>query len=189
MLIVTTSSAHQRHKGLQSMKNGGFSRDVKAAILGNLSNNDSNGYENITWRRNSPSFKLYRAYSISFNSSIFSKFFWSWILKYCIEVHEKKKKVVVLCSHFAQKVKLGTFTLQSCSDGKKKCTKKFDARAKLLFCLSKPVTVLTFSLTSPSSLPKLPIAVPEKWNGGHVGVPNKSCGVSLNAFFCRHEFA
>ena len=124
MLIVTTSSAHQRHKGLQSMKNGGFSRDVKAAILGNLSNNDSNGYENITWRRNSPSFKLYRAYSISFNSSIFSKFFWSWILKYCIEVHEKKKKVVVLCSHFAQKVKLGTFTLQSCSDGKKKNVQK-----------------------------------------------------------------
>ena len=111
MLIVTTSSAHQRHKGLQSMKNRGFSHDVKAAILGNLSNNDGDGYENITWRRNSCCFKLYRAYSITFNSSIFSKFFWSWILKYCIEVQEKKKKVVVLCSRFVQNVKLGTFTL------------------------------------------------------------------------------
>ena len=35
----------------------------------------------------------------------------------------------------------------------KKCTTKHDARAKLLFCQSN----LPFSLTSPSSLPKLPI--------------------------------
>ena len=35
---------------------------------------------------NSRCFKLYRAYSISFNSANNGKFFWSWILKYCIEV-------------------------------------------------------------------------------------------------------
>ena len=39
----------------------------------------------------------------------------------------------------------------------KKCTKKRDARAKLLFCQSKPIAFLPFSLTSPSSLLKLPI--------------------------------
>ena len=38
----------------------------------------------------------------------------------------------------------------------KKCTKKRDARAELLFCQSKPIAFLPFSLTSPSSLLKLP---------------------------------
>ena len=35
--------------------------------------------------------------------------------------------------------------------------KKRDARAKLLFCQSKPIALLPFSLRSPSSLLKLPI--------------------------------
>ena len=35
---------------------------------------------------------------------------------------------------------------------KKKCTKKRDARAELLFFLIKPVVLLPFSLSSPSSL-------------------------------------
>ena len=39
---------------------------------------------------NSRWFKLYRAYSISFNSANNGKFFWSWLLKDCIEVQEKK---------------------------------------------------------------------------------------------------
>ena len=38
-----------------------------------------------------------------------------------------------------------------------KCTKKRDALAKLLFCLSKPIAFLPFSLPSPSLLRKLPI--------------------------------
>ena len=38
----------------------------------------------------------------------------------------------------------------------KKCTKKRDARAKLLFYRSKPVAFLPFSKTSPSSLLTLP---------------------------------
>ena len=38
----------------------------------------------------------------------------------------------------------------------KKCTKKRDARAKLLFCQSKLIAFSPFSLTSPSSLLKLP---------------------------------
>ena len=40
----------------------------------------------------------------------------------------------------------------SCSDDKKKGTKKRDARAELLFFLIKPVAFLPFSLPSPSSL-------------------------------------
>ena len=38
----------------------------------------------------------------------------------------------------------------------KKCTKKRDARAKLLFCYYKPIAYLLFQLPSPSSLLKLP---------------------------------
>ena len=39
----------------------------------------------------------------------------------------------------------------------KKCTKTRDARAKLLFCQSKPIAFLPCALTSPSLLLKLPI--------------------------------
>ena len=63
------------------------------------------------WKMNSRCFKLYRTYSILFNSSNVGKIFWRWILKDCIKVQEKKKKVVVLCSHPWQNVKLGTFKL------------------------------------------------------------------------------
>ena len=41
----------------------------------------------------------------------------------------------------------------------KKCTKKRDARAELLFCQSKAIAFLPFSLLSPSSLLKLPNTV------------------------------
>ena len=53
------------------------------------SNNDGDGHQNL---------KVNRAYSILFNSSTFGKCFWSWIMKDCIKVQEKKKRVVVLCS-------------------------------------------------------------------------------------------
>ena len=42
---------------------------------GSLSNNDSDGYENVTWKVKPCCFKLYRAYSISFNSSNVGNFF------------------------------------------------------------------------------------------------------------------
>ena len=45
----------------------------------------------------------------------------------------------------------------------KKCTKKRDARAKLLFCQSKPIAFLPFSFSSPSSLLKLPLVVIQKF--------------------------
>ena len=48
----------------------------------------------FTYKVNLRCLKLNRAYSISFNSSNVVKFFWSWILKDCIKVQEKKKKVV-----------------------------------------------------------------------------------------------
>ena len=90
-----------------------------SSSLGSLSNDngDGDGYENVTSKVNSRCFQLYRAYSISFNSSNVGIFFWRWILKDCIKVQEKKKKAIVLCSRPLQNVKLGIFTLQLCGDG------------------------------------------------------------------------
>ena len=48
----------------------------------------------------------------------------------------------------------------------KKCTKKCDGRAKLLFCQPKPIALMLFSLTSPLSLLKLPIVVGPGGGGG-----------------------
>ena len=42
----------------------------------------------------------------------------------------------------------------------KKCTKKRDARAKLLFLRNKPIAFLTSPLPSPASLLKLPNKLP-----------------------------
>ena len=80
-------------------------------LIGSLRNDDGDGYENVTWKVNLRCFKLYRAYSISFNSSNFGKFYYSWIVKDCIKVQEEKKKIVVFCSRPRQNVKLGSFTL------------------------------------------------------------------------------
>ena len=44
------------------------------------------------WAVNSRCLKLYRGYSISFYSSNVGELFWSWILKDCIKVQEKKKE-------------------------------------------------------------------------------------------------
>ena len=53
-------------------------------------------------------FALPQTYSIPFNFSNVGKLFWSWILKDCIKVQEKKKKVVVFCSRPPLNVKLGS---------------------------------------------------------------------------------
>ena len=64
-----------------------------------------------------------------------------------IEVQEKKKKVVVLCSHPWQNKKLGTFTLQSCSEGKE-ISCGFANLNLLLFCRS----LLSLLLKLPNNL-------------------------------------
>ena len=57
-------------------------------------------YENVTFKVNSRCFKLYRSYSISFNSSDVGEFYFNSIVKDCIKVQKKKKEVVVftLCT-------------------------------------------------------------------------------------------
>ena len=87
-------------------------------LVGSLSNDNGDGYQNVTGKVNSRCFKLYRPYFISFNSSNVGKCLWSWILKDCIKVPEKENKIVVLCSRPRQNVKSGVFTLYSCNDVK-----------------------------------------------------------------------
>ena len=111
-------------------------RCQSSGVTSPLSNIDGDGYENVTWKVNSRCFKLYCAYSISFNSSKVGNLFWSWILKDCIEVQEKKKKVVVLCSPSSTKREIRHFDVVVVQWITEKCTKKRDAREKLLFCQS-----------------------------------------------------
>ena len=61
---------------------------------------------------------------------------------------------------FSTKREISHFHVVVSSTTAKKCTKKRDARAKLLFCQSKPIGFIPFSLPSPSSLLKLPNVYP-----------------------------
>ena len=64
---------------------------------GSLRNDDAgDGYENVTLKVNLLCLKLYRAYSISFNSSNVGNSFWNWILKDYNKVLEKKRKLLSL---------------------------------------------------------------------------------------------
>ena len=74
---------------------------------------------------------------------------------------QQKKNKVVLCSHSPQNVKLGILCCSRVVMAKK-FTKKHDARAELLFCQSKLITFLPFSLMSPSLLAKL-LIISHKW--------------------------
>ena len=78
-------------------------------------------------------FKLHRTYSTSFNSTNVGQFFWSWILKDCSEVQEKKKKVLVSSSPILNKTWSFFKTSQSWDEGNE-MYKNRDARVKLLFC-------------------------------------------------------
>ena len=71
---------------------------------------------------------------------------------------EKENSFAVFTNSVKQELELGSF--KRISTTAKKCTKKRDARAKLLFCQSKLIAFLPFSL--PSLLLKLPNVVIQK---------------------------
>ena len=64
-------------------------------------------------------------------------------------VSKFRKRKIKLCSRTRQNVKLGRLSSCSRATTVKKCPKKQDARAKLLFCQSKPIGFLPFLLPSP----------------------------------------
>ena len=106
-------------------------------------------------------FKLYRAYSISFTSSNIGKCFWSWILKDCIKVQEKKRKLLS-CVPVLDKTWIQALSRCSRAMTAKKCTKKAWCTCKVVVLLIKPIPFLPFSLPSASSLLKLPIVIDRK---------------------------
>ena len=98
---------------------------------GSLSNNDGDSFENVTAKVTLRCFKLHRAYSISFNSSNVGNFFWSWYRS-----SEKESRVLTSMSFTKHKNRHFHVVVVQ------KCTTKRDARAKLLFCQSKPIAFL-----------------------------------------------
>ena len=79
----------------------------------------------------------------------------------------KKKKKTLFFVLFTQCIKrareVRKFHVSVLQGRLRNAQKKRDARAKLLFCHSKPIVFLPFSLLSPSSLLKLPIVVNQKF--------------------------
>ena len=113
-------------------------------------------------KRETHCFKLYRAYSVSFNKLILSNvgnFFWSWLSsKGLHRISGKEKKVVVLFSRPPQNMNLGSFTSYSSSHWKEINVPKSVLHVQSC-CLANPnlLPFLPLSLPSPSSLLKLPI--------------------------------
>ena len=70
---------------------------------------------------------------------------------------KKRKRKSLSCVHVLDKTWNEALSRCSRAATAKKCSKKGDERAKLLFFQSKPITFLPFSLASPSSLLKLPV--------------------------------
>ena len=124
---------------------------------GSLSNNDcEDENESVTWRVNSRCFKLYRAYSI-ISRLIRQTLAIFFRVEFCSTVSKfrKRKRKWFSCVPVLDKTCIYALSRCSRATTAKKCTKKRDARAKLLFCLSKPIVFLPFSLPSPSSLLEL----------------------------------
>ena len=86
---------------------------------------------------NSCCLKLYRAYSISFSLSNVGNFlgveFWRTVPKF-----KKRKRKLLSCVPVLNKTWNYALSRRSRATTAKKCTKKRDARAELLFSLSKP---------------------------------------------------
>ena len=102
-------------------------------------------------------FKLCRSHSISFSSSSVGNLFGSWILTDCIEVQEKKSKVVVLCLLTSStKREISHFLVVVVQWPQRNVQKSVMHVQSCCFANLKPINFLPFSLTSPSSLLKLP---------------------------------
>ena len=97
-------------------------------------------------------FKRFCAYSISLKSSNVGTFFLELNSKRLYRSSGKDKESRCLEFTFSTKTYNYAFSRRSRAVTAKKCTKKCGARTYLLFCQSKPISFLPFSLTSPSSL-------------------------------------
>ena len=88
-----------------------------------------------------------------------------------------RKRKTLSCVYVLYKTWNYSISRPSLTATAEKCTKKRDARTKLLFCRSKPVAFLPFSLPSPSLLLNLPTANPSLW------FKVKTCGNNCISLF------
>lgn len=110
-----------------------------------ISNNDGDGNKNVAETVNVCCFRLYRAYSIFFNSSNVSYFFWSFILKN----YRKRKLLSCVQIQEAKSVKLGIFTSYSCNDSREMYQKGWCTCGVVVLPTQTHCAFLPFSLTSP----------------------------------------
>ena len=75
----------------------------------------------------------------------------------------KRKRKFLCCVHRVHKAGARNVSCYRRAMTATKCTKKRDARAKLLFCQSKPIAFLPVSFSSPSSLVKHTLVVIQKF--------------------------
>ena len=100
-------------------------------IVGSLSNNDGDGYENVTYEVNSRCLKLYRAYSMLFNSSNVGKFFLDLNIKELYQSSRKKESCCLVFTsstkrvtrhfHVLRNVPKSVMHVQSCCFANKTC--------------------------------------------------------------------
>ena len=77
---------------------------------------------------------LNRLYLDSLNMSKAGDFSWTWILKDFIQAQKEKEEFVAVCPPSSINHRIGSFHVVVVQWTSKKCTKKRDARAELLFC-------------------------------------------------------
>ena len=87
------------------------------------------GNENGARKFNFLSFKLYRVFLGPLKLSNVRDFSWSWILKEIVQPYKREKKIRRRCMFTSS---INAVIVQWTS---KKCSKKCNARAQLLFCL------------------------------------------------------
>ena len=127
---------------------------VLAAVgrtLGTLKSEDSDGRENVTEKVNSRSCNFHRDYSKSLT-------LWNVGEPSQEPYPSSERGRKFRCRAYVlplYNVKLGSFTSQSCSDGKKKVQKSVITRKIVVFVIE-PIAFVTFSLPSPWSDLKVP---------------------------------
>ena len=97
--------------------------------------------------------KFIPSYSMSFNLSNIGQVFWIWILKdwLSLKMNEQENRCLVITSSTKHEI---NEEVPCCDHATmaKKCTKKHDARCKVLFCQSKLIAFLPFLLMLSSFL-------------------------------------
>ena len=106
---------------------------------------DGDGIKNLTKKRHRRSVKLHRFWFITLNLSNVRDFSGNCVLKFSITVFKKRKGKSLSCVHILHETWNQEVSRRCRAVTVKKCTKIPNARAKLLFCLSKaPFTRIRF---------------------------------------------